>query len=135
MTEPVALASKAGLLQLLVFGMVGGAMALLYVGLSALLHHGFAWPYMVAVAASYIVTVSVHFLLSQRFTFAADTSRTPQQLRRYLIYLAGHFLFSMASVKLAVAVFGWPLAVATSVSIAVATVVGYVATKYWVFAR
>ncbi len=120
--------------QLLTFALVGAGTAVMYVGLGALFHHALLWPYMLSVALAYVLTVSTHFVLSQRFTFAADKNKTPQQLKRYIAYLMGHFAFSMGSVRFGVEWLGWPLVLASAASIAIATVVGYLVSKHWVFA-
>ena len=119
---------------MLVFLAVGGGTAVFYAGLIALFHHGMGWAYTASITLAYPIAVSAHFVLSRMFTFAASKAPVGRHLPRYLVYIAGNYLLTLAIVSALVEWARWPVMLASAVAIVLCTGLGFVVSKYWVFA-
>jgi len=115
--------------------LIGGAIFLLYFSLIHLLVDRLAVPYLIGISISYVIAVSIHFFLNRKFTFSDSTGAIRYQALRYIALLFMNYGVTVGVVALCVERLHQPPYLAAFVGIASTTLVGFVASKYWVFAK
>jgi len=112
---------------------VGGASALLDVGVTALLLY-FTVAGLVAVSVGFTAGVGLNYTLHAKVTFQ-QTKISGGSIGRYLTVLMLNYLLTLAIVEGSVTLFAAPVLAGKIVSLPVIAVIGYILSRYWVFAE
>lgn len=115
--------------QVLVFLLVGGASAVLDVGLMQLLLIAGA-PVLGATSVAFAAGLAFNFICHARYTFASAMSGPA--LLRYLSVVALNYLLTLACVSLAVALALHPVG-GKVCALVIVPVINYFLGKHWIF--
>jgi putative flippase GtrA len=114
---------------------VGGTTAALYFGLLGLTQEVLHLGYRIGLSLAYVIAISFHFLANRRFTFQAHRERMLGQAWRYIAVAAINYVVTIAIVATCVEMLGISVYAATAIAIAATVVIGYVASRAWVFQK
>ena len=113
------------------FGVVGGAVLLVDLGVIGMLR---AWlPPLVTVSVAYAVAVSVHFMLNRLWVFGSRNGAYGGQILRYLLNLAFCWLCTVALVSLSLHCVSSNLFLAKLLALPPTTCLGFLLLRYFVF--
>ncbi len=123
----------ANWLQLVRFGLVGGAGFVVNLVVFALCVHALGFDYHVAGAAAWIVAVLNNFVLNRHWTFDAGGERAHRQAVRFLMVSLVAFGASQLVLTLLVELEGLGKVLAEAVAVAAVTPVSFLGNKLWSF--
>ncbi len=112
---------------------IGGLTALFYMGLIFVTVDLLDFQYQFGVSLSYFVATLFHFLANKKLTFQAEDDKLAQQVPRYVGVITLHYLTVLGVVSAFVSGFGISVYIASALAILLASGVGYILLKYWVF--
>jgi putative flippase GtrA len=112
---------------------IGGLTALLYMGLIFFTVDLLGFQYQFGVSLSYFVATLFHFLANKKLTFQAANDKLVRQVPRYAGVIALHYLIVLGVVSVFVSVLGASVYIASALAILLASGVGYLLLKFWVF--
>jgi len=113
--------------------LVGAVTAVLYLGAIVLFIEVLNLEYRLSVSIAYFVAVSFHFLANRIFTFASEKGQIKIQFFRYLFILLVNIAITLASVFFMVDILQISHYIAAFFALALTIVVGYLASKFWIF--
>lgn len=113
---------------------VGASAAALQLLALWLLLRGLGLQYQAATLAAYAVSVVYHFLANRYFTFRASGAPRGRELWRYAVLVAANAALTLAVVSACVELAGTTPYLGTLAAIAATVALGFVASRYWVFA-
>jgi putative flippase GtrA len=123
----------ANWLQLVRFGLVGGAGFVVNVGVYALLVHGAAVEYRVASVAAWLVAVLNNFVLNRHWTFDAREGRAHFQAMRFLVVSLVAEVLSLLLLTLLVEAAGLAKVPAQALAVGAAMPFNFLGNKLWTF--
>ncbi len=127
------LRKPANWLQLVRFGLVGGAGFVINVGVYALLVHGAALEYRVASVAAWLVAVLNNFVLNRHWTFDARDGRAHFQAIRFLVVSLVAEVLSLLLLTVFVEAAGLAKVPAQALAVAAAMPFNFLGNKLWTF--
>jgi putative flippase GtrA len=111
---------------------VGVLSAVADIGGLWVLHGVFGVWLPLAAATSFLASFAVNFTLNQRWTFGAQTARTPTQLVRFTVLVVVNTILTSVGVT-GLAALGLNYLVAKVLVVGVLTVLNFVVLRIWVF--
>jgi len=118
----------------LTFLTVGGISAAINFGSFAVLWNYFHINYKIAVSVAYVLAVIFHFTANRRYTFKSHGHSLWKHLKKYLVMITINYLLTMLVVHIAVETLSLSPYLGLVMSIGVTVGVGYLLSKFWVFA-
>src|ERR1700727_521473 len=126
--------SPGNWLQLVRFGLVGGAGFVVNVAVYALFVHGAGLEYRVASVLAWLVAVVNNFLLNRHWTFdARDHGRAHHQAARFFIVSLAAEIVSLLLLTLFVESAHFAKVPAQALAVALSMPVNFVGNKLWTF--
>jgi len=119
--------------RLVRFGLVGGATAAIYFAVLTLNLELLRASYTLAVSISYVVSVIFQFAANKYFTFGSKTTRFGRQLPKYLVLLILNYLVTIVVVKFVVEILALSAYCGVLASVPLIMVIGYVLSRRWIF--
>lgn len=126
-----SLLKPANLVKAFRFGVVGGVVLLIDLGLVHLLNPWF--PSLLTVSIAYVIAVTVHFLLNKFWVFKCSSQAYGSQILRYLVNLVACWLSTVALVYLALRWITPHLLVAKLIAVPPTTLLAYALLRWFVF--
>ncbi|HEV2973816.1 MAG TPA: GtrA family protein [Solirubrobacteraceae bacterium] len=127
------LRKPANWLQLVRFGLVGGAGFVVNVAVYALLVHGAGVEYRVASVAAWLVAVLNNFVLNRHWTFDAREGRAHHQAARFLIVSLAAEIVSLLLLTLFVESAHLAKVPAQALAVAASMPFNFLGNKLWTF--
>lgn len=118
---------------LLRFLLVGGAAAIIQLGVLRLMAGIAALPDAVAVSAAYGASVLFHFFANLRFTFGLRGDGVLARIPRYIVVAIINYAITLVVVGLLTRVAQFGLYSSAIMAIAATTGFGFIASRHWVF--
>jgi putative flippase GtrA len=112
---------------------IGGLTAFLCLGLIFVTVEYLGFQYQLGVSFSYFLATLFHFVANKKLTFHAVEGSLTHQVPRYLGVIVLHYLTVLATVSVLVSVFGLSVYISSAVAILLASGVGYILMRFWVF--
>jgi putative flippase GtrA len=119
-------------LQLARYGLVGGALSVLYAGLTAVLIEATNWPALNASIGAFVLSLPFAYLGHRYVTFRSSGSHATE-LVRFVVTMTNAFVVSSLSMLVTVGYFGAHYGYALLATTVLVTVVNYVVLSTWVF--
>jgi putative flippase GtrA len=123
----------ANWLQLVRFGLVGGAGFVINVAVYALFVHEAGFEYRIASVAAWLVAVINNFLLNRQWTFDAREGRAHFQAMRFLAVSLLAEIFSLLLLTLFVEAAGLAKVPAQALAVAASMPFNFLGNKLWTF--
>jgi putative flippase GtrA len=123
----------ANWLQLVRFGLVGGAGFVVNVAVYALLVHGAGFEYRVASVAAWLVAVLNNFVLNRHWTFDAREGRAHHQAMRFLLVSLAAEVVSLLLLTLFVEAAHLAKVPAQALAVAASMPFNFIGNKLWTF--
>ncbi len=123
----------ANWLQLIRFGVVGGAGFVVNLAVYALLVHSAGVDYHVAAVVAWLVAVLNNFVLNRHWTFDASEGRAHFQAARFLVVSLVAFGFSLLLLTLLVEDVGVSKVPAQALAVAASMPLNFLGNKLWSF--
>jgi putative flippase GtrA len=123
----------ANWVQLVQFGVVGGAGFVVNIAVYALFVHGAGIDYHVASSAAWLVAVANNFILNRHWTFQAGDGRAHHQAARFLLVSLCAFGFSQLLLTLFVEVAALPKVPAQALAVSASMPLNFIGNKMWSF--
>ncbi len=127
------LRKPANWLQLVRFGLVGGAGFVVNVAVYALLVHGAGLEYRVASVAAWLVAVLNNFVLNRHWTFDAREGRAHHQAVRFLLVSLVAEAVSLLLLTVFVEAANLPKVPAQALAVAASMPFNFIGNKLWTF--
>ena len=124
----------ANWLQLLKFGLVGGAGYVINLGVFALLVEDLALHHLLAAVGAFCVAVSNNFLWNRYWTFGPGDGHAGFQALRFFTVSVGALLINLALLQVLVAAVGMSALPAQALAVAFAMPFNFLGNKLWTFA-
>lgn len=115
--------------------LVGGFVFFLYFSLIYLFVDHLEIYYPISISISYVIAVVSHFSLNKIFTFPDSDVGSWHQVLRYMVVLCMNYGVTIGVVWLLVERFYQSPYLGACIGIVLTTATGFVASKYWVFAK
>ncbi len=119
--------------NVLLYLTIGGLTALFYMGLIFFTVDLLGFQYQIGVSFAYFIAALFHFFANKKLTFQAASDKLAHQVPRYAGVIALHYLTVLGVVSVFVSVLGISVYIASALAILLASGVGYVLLKFWVF--
>jgi putative flippase GtrA len=124
----------ANWLQLIRFGLVGGAGFAVNLLVYALFVHVLSTPYQIAAVLAWLVAVLNNFVLNRHWTFDASAGRLHfQAIRFFVVSLAAFVLVNLVLLTLLVEDAGLAKVPAQALAVAASTPFNFLGNKLWSF--
>jgi putative flippase GtrA len=123
----------ANWLQLIRFGLVGGAGFVINLGIYALFVHAAGVPYQIAAVLSWLIAVLNNFVLNRHWTFDAREGQIHFQAIRFFVVSLVAFLFGLLLLTLLVELGGVAKVPAQAVAVAASMPLNFLGNKLWSF--
>jgi putative flippase GtrA len=127
------LRKPANWMQLVRFGLVGGAGFVVNLVVYALLVHGAGLEYRVASVAAWLVAVLNNFVLNRHWTFDARGGRAHHQAARFLLVSLLAEIVSLLLLTLFVEAANLPKVLAQALAVAASMPFNFIGNKLWTF--
>lgn len=115
------------------FGLVGALCALLNVAIVYVGHDVLSQPYLLAAAATCLITVPLSYLAHRRFSFRRVAAAEWREFARFLAQQLSQFGIGLLLLMLLVEVFGLLPALAMAAVAGIMFVYGFITNATWVF--
>jgi putative flippase GtrA len=125
---------RSNWLQLLKFGLVGGAGYVINLGVFALLVEDLALHHLLAAVGAFCVAVSNNFLWNRYWTFGPGDGHAGFQALRFFAVSIGALLINLALLQVLVAAVGMSALPAQALAVAFAMPFNFLGNKLWTFA-
>jgi putative flippase GtrA len=116
---------------------IGGGLAIAYTAAIWWFHLQLGYPRDATVALAFVCTTLCHFFLNRALTFQAAEGpqhrQASEQFLRFLVVVAVNLAITHVSVRLLTEAFGVPVLFATTVTIGLTVVTGFLLNCWWVF--
>jgi putative flippase GtrA len=123
----------ANWLQLVRFGLVGGAGFIVNIAVYALFVHGVGAEYRLASVAAWLVAVVNNFILNRHWTFDAREGRAHFQAIRFLLVSLAAEIVVLLLLTLFVQEAGFEKVAAQALAVAVSMPLNFLGNKLWSF--
>ena len=126
--------SRAGWIQLLKFGIVGGSGYLINLGVFAFLSGNLGVYHAIAAIGAFCVAVTSNFLWNRYWTFGPGEGLAHQQAARFLVVSVGSLVINLLLLEAIVASTSISELAAQAIAVAVAMPFNFLGNKLWTFA-
>lgn len=116
----------------MLFAIIGGITAGFYISIFTLLLNLFHLHYQVALAISYVFSITFYFFANRSFTFK-NQNAVSQQLPKYFIMLFFNYLATMGITYITVEILTLPPQFGIVAAIGLTFILNFLISKFWVF--